>query len=167
MIFLKSPNPVFGTFLTIFGHSCPMGFFPKNLAVTHNYIWARNTMLSFRKKLMSQFQANLQANRWMDGRTDKPYFIGPFWPRPAVKKAKKKVNNNSTQFNPNSTFWKTKQIQWKDTSIFIYLFNHDHHCYMQKLEVSDILLETCFEMDGLWFTKHRFLYVFELIQKNL
>ena len=38
---------------------------------------------------------------------------------------------------------------------------------MQKLEVSDILLETCFEMDGLWFTKHRFLYVFELIQKNL
>ena len=49
MIFLKSPNSVFGTFLTIFGHSCPMRFFPKNLAVTHNYIWARNTMLSFRK----------------------------------------------------------------------------------------------------------------------
>ena len=45
---------------------------------------------------MSQFQENLQANRWMDGRMDKPYFIGPFWPRPAVKKAKKKKKKSIT-----------------------------------------------------------------------
>ena len=31
---------------------------------------------------MSQFQENLQA----DGRTDRPYFIGPFWPRPGEQK---------------------------------------------------------------------------------
>ena len=59
-------------------------------------------MLSFRKKLMSQFQANLQANRWMDGRTDKPYFIGPFWPRPAVKKATKKTTTKKSQKQLNS-----------------------------------------------------------------
>ena len=53
MIFLKSPeNPVFGPFLTIFAQ---WGFFPKNPAVTHNYIWAPNIMLSFKKKLMRQF----------------------------------------------------------------------------------------------------------------
>ena len=51
---------------------------------------------------MSQFQANLQANRWMDGRTDKPYFIGPFWPRPAVKKATKKKTTKKSQKQLNS-----------------------------------------------------------------
>ena len=31
-------------------HSCPVGIFPKKSgSVTHNYIWAPNTMLNFRK----------------------------------------------------------------------------------------------------------------------
>ena len=65
LIFLKSPKTMF------LGHFCPFliifarwKFFPKNLAVTQNYIWPPNTMLSFGKKL-SQFWENLQT----DGRT--------------------------------------------------------------------------------------------------
>ena len=54
MIFLKSPKTMF------LGHFWPFS------AVTHNYIWAPNTMLSFRKKLMSQFWENLRT----DGRTE-------------------------------------------------------------------------------------------------
>ena len=60
--FLKSP-----CFWVIFDHF--RSFFPdwffflKNPA---NYIWAPNTMLSFRKKVMSQSGENLRT----DGRTD-------------------------------------------------------------------------------------------------
>ena len=57
---------VFGSFLVIFVR---WGFFPKKSAVTHNYIWAPNSMLSFRKKLMSQFRENLRTDRRTDGRT--------------------------------------------------------------------------------------------------
>ena len=50
LVFLKRQKSVLGSFLTIFGHSCPMGSFSKKSgSVTHNYIWAPNTMLSFRK----------------------------------------------------------------------------------------------------------------------
>ena len=49
-IFLKSKNHVFGPFLTIFAHFCQMGISSKKSgSVTRNYIWAPNTMLSFRK----------------------------------------------------------------------------------------------------------------------
>ena len=59
------------------------GFFPKTPAVTHNYIWAPNNMLSFRKKLMSSSRENLQTDGrtdgrmegWKDERTDRPYFL--------------------------------------------------------------------------------------------
>ena len=67
MIFLKSKNAVFGPFLTIFGHFCPMGIFSKKSgSATRNYIWDPNTMLSLWKK-MSQFWENLRT----DGRTDR------------------------------------------------------------------------------------------------
>ena len=51
VIFLKTPKTMFldhfGPFLVIFAWR---GFFPKKSgSVTHNYIWAPNTMLSFRK----------------------------------------------------------------------------------------------------------------------
>ena len=66
VIFLKSPKTVFldhfWPFLVIFAR---WGFFPKNLAVTHNYIQAPNTMLNCRKKLISQSRENLRT----DGRT--------------------------------------------------------------------------------------------------
>ena len=72
-------------FLTIIGNFCQWRFFPKNPAVTHNYIWAPNTMLSFRKKLMSQSRENLWTDGRMDGKTDKPYFIGHFRLRPGIQ----------------------------------------------------------------------------------
>ena len=50
MIILKSPKTMslshFWPFLVIFAQ---YRFFPKNLALSHNYIWAPVTMLSFRK----------------------------------------------------------------------------------------------------------------------
>ena len=72
MIFLKTPNTLFlGLFLTIFGHLCLMGIFSKKSgSVPSNYIWAPNTILSFRKKLMSQFWENLGTDGRTDGRTD-------------------------------------------------------------------------------------------------
>ena len=77
MIFLKSPKTMF------LGHFWPFS------AVTHNYIWAPNTMLSFRKKLMSQFWENVRTDGTTDGRTDgrteRPYFIGPFRSRQGVQ----------------------------------------------------------------------------------
>ena len=51
VIFVENPKTMFldhfWPFLVIFAR---WGFFPKNPAVTHNYISAPNTMLSFRKK---------------------------------------------------------------------------------------------------------------------
>ena len=50
VIFLKSPETMFldhfWPFLVIFAR---WAFFPKNLPARHNYIWAPNTVLSFRK----------------------------------------------------------------------------------------------------------------------
>ena len=44
IIFLKSKKTLF------LGHFCPMGIFSKKSgSVTHNFIWAPNTMLIFRK----------------------------------------------------------------------------------------------------------------------
>ena len=64
----KSKNHVFGPFLTIFGHFCPMGIFSKKSgSVIHNYIRAPNTMLQ--KKLMSQFWENVRTGGGTDGRT--------------------------------------------------------------------------------------------------
>ena len=48
-------------------------------------------MLSFRKKLMSQFQENFQTEGRKDGRSegqmDRPQFIGPFRPQTGVQKS--------------------------------------------------------------------------------
>ena len=67
MIFLKSPKTLFlgqfWPFLFIFAW---WWFFPKNPAVTGNYICAPNIMLSFRKKLMSQFLEKVWTDEWKD-----------------------------------------------------------------------------------------------------
>ena len=49
MIFLKVQKPCFRPFLTIFGHSCPMGIFPKKSGCQTQLYTTPNTMLSFRK----------------------------------------------------------------------------------------------------------------------
>ena len=64
LIFLKCPkNLVFGPFwpfLTSF-------FSKKSCSVTCNWIWTPNTILSFRKKQMSQFWENLRTDYRTDG----------------------------------------------------------------------------------------------------
>ena len=67
MIFLKkSKSHVFDPFLTIFGHFHPMGIFSKKSGpVTYNYIWAPNSMLSFRKEPIPR----KLTNRRRDGQT--------------------------------------------------------------------------------------------------
>ena len=73
VIFLKSPETMF------LGHFCPMGFFSKKSgSVTYNYIWALNTMLSFRKNYK---------------RKGRPYFIGSLRRRPGVQKEYFKNNH--------------------------------------------------------------------------
>ena len=54
--------------MTIFSR---WGFFPKNPVVTHNYIWPLilSQVSKFQKKLMSQWQKNLQAGRRRDRQT--------------------------------------------------------------------------------------------------
>ena len=62
-------------FWAFFGLFCPMGIFSKKSgSVTHNYIWAPNTMLSFRKtiepilrKLMDRLKDGWKDG-WKDGR---------------------------------------------------------------------------------------------------
>ena len=49
--------------LTIFGHFCLTRIFSKNLAVKHNYIWAPNTMLSFRKNLCSILRKHMDRRK--------------------------------------------------------------------------------------------------------
>ena len=58
-----------------------MGIFSKKSgSVTHNYIWAPNTMLSEKTN-----EPNLTEGQ-TEGRMDGPYFMGPFWPRPGFQK---------------------------------------------------------------------------------
>ena len=68
----KSKNPIFGPFLTIFGHLCQKGIFQKKKtgSVTHIYIWAPNTIQSLRKKILSQFQENWWKEGWKDRQTE-------------------------------------------------------------------------------------------------
>ena len=56
-------------FWAFFGLFCPMGTFSKKSgSVTHNYIWAPNTMLSFRKTIESILRK--LKDRWKDGWKD-------------------------------------------------------------------------------------------------
>ena len=63
----KCKNYVFRPFLTILSYE---DSFQKNAAVIYNYIWAPNFMLSFKKKITSQFQENLWTGRSADRRRD-------------------------------------------------------------------------------------------------
>ena len=76
-IFLKSPKTMFlGYFWPILVIFAWWGFFPKKLgSVTHNYIWAPNTMLSFRKnyesilRKLTDRRKDGQKDGWKDGQT--------------------------------------------------------------------------------------------------
>ena len=64
-----------GPLLTIYGSFCLIGFSKKFGCVTHNYIWAPNTMLSFRKnyesilRKLTDRRKDGQKDGWKDGQT--------------------------------------------------------------------------------------------------
>ena len=75
-------NPAFGPFCVHFPNFLVQKkFFKKSSSVIHNFKRVSNTMPKLRKKILIQFQMPRQA-RWIDGRTDgrtdRPYFMGPF-----------------------------------------------------------------------------------------
>ena len=101
MIFLKSPKTMF---LGHFRSFLPIEIFSrKSGSVTHNYIWTPNIMLSFRKIYWANpVKMYGQTERWMD----KPYFIGPFRPRPEIQQllfSKFYFKENAKIFSKNST----------------------------------------------------------------
>ena len=93
MIFLKSPKTLF------WGHFWPFlpnGDFFQKVRLSQT-IYGPLTPSKFHKKLMSQSRENLQTDGRTDERTDgqndrqtdRPYFIGPFQPKPRVQKQRK------------------------------------------------------------------------------
>ena len=70
MIFLKSPKTLF---LGHFWPFLPDGDLLQKIRLCHTQLYiAPNTILSFRKKLMSQSRENLRTDGRTDGRTDRP-----------------------------------------------------------------------------------------------
>ena len=67
-IFLKSSKTIFDYFLVTFAQWV---IFPKIQAVTHNYSWVPNTMLSFRKNSILR----KLADRWKDEGKDRQTHI--------------------------------------------------------------------------------------------
>ena len=84
VIFLKSPKTLFLGHFDHFWSFMPDGDFSQKIWLTHITIYGSLTHhhAKFQKKLMSQFWENFRTDR----RTDRPYFIGPFQPRPGVQK---------------------------------------------------------------------------------
>ena len=84
-IFLKSPKTLFlghfWPFLFIFAR---WGFFPKNQALLHITIYGPVKPCYVSEKTKEPILRKL-TDRWKDGRTDGPYFIRPFRPRPEVQ----------------------------------------------------------------------------------
>ena len=76
VIFLKSPKT---WFWTIFGHFCLMGIFSKKSgSVTQNYIWALNTMLSFRSRVMRMCHFWIQNARFAPNNLIN-FFLENYW----------------------------------------------------------------------------------------
>ena len=76
----KVQKPCFWTIFDYFWSFMPAGdFFPKNPVLSHV------TMLSFRKNESANSEGTYGLT---EGRTDGPYFIGTFRPRPGVQKVK-------------------------------------------------------------------------------
>ena len=76
---LKKPCfwPILGLFSQFWGKK---NFFLRKLgSVTHNFIWVSSTMPNFRKNVWYNYKKMPgQKDWWKDGRTSRPYFIGPF-----------------------------------------------------------------------------------------
>ena len=78
VILLKSPKTMFLGYFWPFLVILPYRDFFQKTRLSHITRY-RPLHVKFQKKLMSKFWENLQRDGWTDGRTDGPYFIGPFW----------------------------------------------------------------------------------------
>ena len=65
----KSKNHVFGPFLTIFRHLCPMGFFSKKSGCHTQLYMGPKYQIKFQRKLMSQSRKKFMGGR-TEGRTE-------------------------------------------------------------------------------------------------
>ena len=82
-------------------------FLRKSGSVMHNFIWVSSTMPNFRKNLWYNYKKMPgQKDWWKDGRTDRPYFIGPFRLPPRVQKL---------------------------TDMKTYIWTQDQHCHLSML----------------------------------
>ena len=87
VIFLKSPKTVFWAIFDHFWSILPNGDFFQKIRLCHTQLYMDpQHQAKFQKKLMSQFRENIRTDGRKDGRMDRPYFIGPVWPRPGVQK---------------------------------------------------------------------------------
>ena len=80
----KSKNPYFGPFFTIFVHFCLIGIFFQKIGLCQIQLYM-GPILSFRQNYWANSQKTFGQTGQTDGQTDKPYFIGPFRPRPGVQ----------------------------------------------------------------------------------
>ena len=80
-------------FLGHFWSFLPDGDFFQKIQLCHTQLYmAPNTMLSFRKNQWANPEKTYgQTEGRTEGQTDRPYFIGPFQPRPRVQKNTKKI----------------------------------------------------------------------------
>ena len=72
--------PILGSFPNFLGKK---NFPGKSSSVTHNFTWVSSIMLKFRKSLW--YNSKKMPGQTV-GRTDRPYFIGPFQLLPGVQK---------------------------------------------------------------------------------
>ena len=94
MIFLKSPKTLFldhfWQFLVIFARC---GLFPKNPAVTYNYIWAPNNMLNLKKKQKNNDPIPRKlTDKWKNGQRDRQTLF--FRTLPAEDRGPKNLQSN-------------------------------------------------------------------------
>ena len=81
----KFRKPCFWPFLDpFFQFWGQKNFSRKSGFATHNFIWVSSPMPKFRK--INDTIPRKCPDRRKDGRTDRPYFIGPFCPKPEIQK---------------------------------------------------------------------------------
>ena len=89
IFFNKSKKTVFGPFLVHFPYlGGKKNFSGKSGSATHNFIWVSSTMSKFRKANdeIPRKRPDRRNDRRTSGRTDEPYFPGPFQLPPGGQK---------------------------------------------------------------------------------
>ena len=89
---------------------------------------------------MSQSQENIlterRTNGRTDGRMDKPYFIGPFWPRPGVQYVEKAIKKAKRGRN------RRRNCLEKCFHPFKYVMDHTNDCNWTRTQNHLVLKQT-------------------------